>query len=174
MPTELLKLDLGGFDQVTASQAERLARLKDLSPVFEWADLPFRLEVAEQFKTQGAYFENGSQWAPLSPEYARRKPTPPAPFGILYRSGELFRSLSEEGGEHVSVATADSGLYGSTVEYGKYHQTGATWTNKAGVEIRLPQRRILDQTFRWQRFRQQIVRAVIGYVLRGTAPTARG
>lgn len=160
MAVELLKLDLEGIDAMIGSQDDMRRRLEDETPVFEWADLPFRLEMAEQFATQGAYLENGQLWTPLSPEYAARKPAPPEPYGILYRSGALFESLSQDGGDHVRTATATQGTYGTTVDYGQYHQTGTE---------KMPQRRIIRIR---DKFRELVMYAVQKWILTGEPPQA--
>jgi len=158
MATELLKLELDGLQKFDTLTSEMVARAQDLSPAFEAGDEAFRAEMNEQFETQGAYLQGGDTWAPLSPEYAKRKPKPPAPFGILYRSGDLWKSLSEEGGDHVKIVQPDSGTYGSSIPYGKYHQTGGD---------KLPQRKIIIVRTRLKAF---MARAALGWILRGKTP----
>lgn len=157
---ELLKLSLDGIAQWQGRTTAMLARLQDQSPVFEVGDQAFRLEMAKQFETEGGYLQGGVQWAPLNPSYAARKPTPPSPFGILYRTGALFESLARDDRNHVKIIAPDHAVYGSTVPYGKYHQEG-------GVAGRPPRRRIIIVTDRLRRFMQ---RALLNYVVRGRTP----
>lgn len=161
MAAELFTLELDGLPKIKELTADMQSRTEDLSPVFEVGDEAFRTEMDEQFKTEGRYLAGG-QWAPLSPEYAKRKPAPPAPFGILYRSGDLWRSLTAEGGDHIKIVERDAGTYGSSVKYGKYHQKGGG---------RLPQRKIIVVRKRLQAF---MARATLNYILRGKTPGSGG
>ena len=159
---ELLKLSLEGIDEAIGNYSERAARMQDMSPVFEAGDKYFRAEMNEQFKSQGAFLQAGTKWTPLSPEYAKRKLAkygpPPTPFGILYATGALEQSLSQEGGDHIKEITPQSGTYGSSILYGKYHQKGGP---------KLPQRRIIIITKRFQAF---MMDAMWTWILRGKKP----
>ncbi len=157
---EVLHMDLSGLPFWTTLTHDMLTRLQDLSPVFEAGDSWFRAEMDEQFQTQGAYLQGGTEWAPLSPEYAKRKPPPPAPFGILYRSGDLYRSLSVEGGDHIKVIAPQEAAYGSSVPYGKYHQDGTE---------KMPQRKIIILL---NKMRQRFARGALAYIMSGRSPGA--
>lgn len=158
MATELISLDLKGlprWSELTESMHERAS---DLSAVFEAGDEAFRVEMNQQFRTEGEYFL-GKKWAPLSPAYAARKPTPPPPFGILYRSGELWKSLTDESHEdHVKVITPTSGTYGTAIPYAKYHQQGTP---------KMPQRKVIEIR---KRLKAWFMRATIGHILSGKLP----
>ena len=154
---ETISLDVDGI----VRQHERFERMRDcardLTPVWEQVHTAFMLEMDQQFRTQGAYFL-GAEWTPLSPAYARRKPKPPSPFGILYRSGDLYRSLtSEQADGHVKHLTPTDAVMGSSIEYGKYHQSGGG---------KLPQRKILQMR---QEFKRFVFRTTMKYLLTGEA-----
>lgn len=157
---EVLHMDLQGLPFWTTLSHDMLTRSQDLSPVFEAGDSWFRAEMAKQFETQGAYLQGGTEWAPLSVEYAKRKPPPPAPFGILYRSGDLYRSLANEGGKHIKLIAPQEAAYGSSVEYGRYHQSGTE---------KMPQRKIIIVL---NRLRQAFRQASLTYIMTGRSPGA--
>ena len=161
MAEELLTLSLDGLPQWEQLTQDMISRTEDLSEVWETGDEAFRLEMSAQFESQGGYLQDGTQWVPLSFAYAKRKPPPPAPFGILYRSGKLWQSLAKEGGDHVKIVQPESLVVGSSVPYGKYHQTGGG---------KLPQRKIIIVRDALKRL---LMRGIIGYILTGKRPGAR-
>lgn len=159
---ELLKLEISGLTEWAGQTQAMQERLDDMTPVFEAGDEWFRAEMGRQFETQGAYLQNGEMWAPLSPEYAKRKPDPPSPFGILYLTGDLYRSLSNaDDPQHVMQVGKHEGTYGSTVPYGKYHQTGTS---------KMPQRKIIIAR---GALYELFMRAIEGWVIRGRDPRTR-
>lgn len=158
---ELLKVDVSGLQQWSERVAGMQRRLEDLSPVFDAGDEWVRAEIGRQFETQGTYLQNGVEWAPLSPEYAKRKPEPPAPFGILYLTGRLYESFAQENNDHVKVITKDSGTYGSSVSYGKHPQKGTP---------KMPQRKIAIAR---NRLYQLFAKAIAAYSLKGIKPGTR-
>ena len=161
MSEVLFNMDLGeNLKAWTAITENMRARIGDLSPVFEAGDGWFRAEMDEQFKTQGAFLQGGKEWAPLSPEYAKRKPQPPSPFGILYRSGDLYRSLANEGGDHIKVIGKQEGVYGSSVAHGRYHQDGTE---------KMPQRKIIILL---NKMRQRFIRGTFTHIMSGKSPEA--
>jgi phage gpG-like protein len=75
--------------------------------------------VKSEFATEGAF--GGSKWQPLSADYAewKRKHFPGQP--ILVRSGDLKRSLTEDG---VRELRPQYLVFGSDVPYSGFHQRG--------------------------------------------------
>jgi hypothetical protein len=165
---ELMKLSVSEtpipWVQLTGDMA---ARAQDLTPVFEMGDQGFRLEMAEQFRTQGAYLQGGTQWEALSPEYARRKPPPPAPFGILYRSGRGYEALTTENGEHVKVIEPQQAWYGAAVlaEDGRTNYMAVHDQGRG----RMPQRKIIVVR---DRFRKLMVNGLLAWIVGGRRPGA--
>jgi phage gpG-like protein len=157
---EVLHMDLQNITRWTELTQKMQDRMQDLSPIFEAADSWFRGDMKDQFESQGAFLQGGVEWTPLSPEYAKRKPEPPAPFGILYRSGDLYRSLALEGGDHIKQVGTHEGIYGSSVPYGRYHQDG---TGK------MPQRKIIIVL---NKLRQRLARTTLTYLKSGRSPGA--
>ena len=153
-----ITLELEGVDRVAQKLDGVRERLYgDLTPVWEYAHAAFMLEEEAEFKTQGAHF--GQVWEPLSAAYAKRKPQPPPPYGILYRHGRLLNSLvQKDHPDHVMEMGRDYAVFGTRVPYGKWHQQGTD---------RLPQRSFVKVR---ETFRKLMVRALIGYALRGTVP----
>ncbi len=156
-------LDLKGLPSRKDFIEAMAARMADLTPVWDWAHILYLGEVAQQFLTEGQYF-NGSRWAPLNPQYERYKHRvygiPPSPLGILYRTGRGFESLTNESSQdHVYERSATQAVWGSSVEYLQYHQQpNHAWSV-------LPQRRILRLR---NRFKRLIVRGTLAYLLRGS------
>lgn len=160
MPGELLKIDLRGLPEVMSNYHDRLERLNNMEPVFELAHDVFVAEEAQQFKTEGAYLQGGQEWAPLSPAYAKRKPAPPAPFGILYRTGALYGGVTDESDPaHIKEIGPQRAVMGTSVSYGKYHQTGTP---------KMPQRKVISVRDRVKRL---IFRAGRLHILRGLMPS---
>lgn len=172
---ELLHLDLQGIENVRARVAGAAERARDLTPVWDLAHSIFVDEMVDQFTTQGQALL-GTPWVPLNPKYAEKKHRiwgePPAPLGILYRSGELFQSLTDDGHEaHIKVIEPGGAIFGSTIPYGMYHQTGAVIHAQDGSSWHLPQRKIVHMR---ERTKKWILRAAVSYILRGSRFTRQG
>lgn len=133
---ELLRIDLSGIANMKVATEAMIARALDLRPVFEVMHQAWTVEMIEQFATEGSYYM-GEQWAPLSPEYAKRKMRKYGPMPILIATGALVKSLIGEGGEHVKQIGPDHAVFGTSVPYAQYHQGG---TGK------MPKRQIIKVT----------------------------
>lgn len=162
MAGELLNISVRGLAERQADLQAVIGRMEDLTPVWDFVHSAWLGEMTQQFATQGSYID-GEEWAPLNPDYARRKLAHfhvPAPYGILYRTGRLMEALSQSAAEaHVYEARPDSALLGATVPYGKYHQTGTE---------HMPKRRIIGLR---NRFKRTIFRAAATYVTGGKLPS---
>lgn len=172
-----LKLSLDGLGALENRVAAMQERAQDLTPVWGVAHDLFRVEMYGQFESEGKQIL-GSEWQPLSPKYAATKPETPTPFGILYRTGKLYRSLVEENHpNHVKRISASEAVFGTNVTndegapYPVFHQTGATrdFTRKDGTTgtAVLPARPIIG--FR-PAFKQMLTRVMLTYVLSGRTP----
>lgn len=150
-----LTLEIDNLLKVKQRFDEAADRLEDLQPVWKIAHLAFLREMDQQFKTEGKYFM-GAKWAPLSPAYARRKPRPPPPYGILYRTGLMWLSLTDERSpSHIKAMFPKHAYFGSNKSYAHYHQTG--------TDI-MPQRKIIHMR---DGYKRQVIKAAILYALKG-------
>jgi phage gpG-like protein len=125
-----LTLEFFGEVQLDRELERITDRTADLTPV--WDDIIddfLRLET-RQFDTQGVY---SGGWSPLSPAYAARKAREFPGQPILQATGDLMRSLTR--GPAVRIVRPQSVMFGSDVEYGRYHQAGTP---------NMPQRRPVD------------------------------
>ena len=94
--------------------------------------------LRRQFASQGTMSAHG-RWAALSPQYAKWKAKHYPGKPILEATGTMKNDLLSESNE--GVTTAQSMLYGTTIPYALYHQTG---TKTAGGKLKMPARRIFD------------------------------
>lgn len=87
----------------------------------------------KQFETEGEHASGG--WAPLADSTIAAKVAGGFPLDILQRTRRLMLSLTE--GTEDTIEEVDPGgfVFGSEVEYGKFHQTGTKT---------MPQRRPLE------------------------------
>ncbi len=89
-----------------------------------------------QFDTQGGHASG--RWAPLKPETVRAKASKGHDPRILRATEALMNSLSRRGGPGQKLQITPGLLvFGSDVDYGRYHQSGTS---------RMPQRRPLELT----------------------------
>jgi phage gpG-like protein len=97
-------------------------RAKDFRPVFKWAKQEIQKANAANFTSSGLPVGG---WSPLSPRYGAWKAThfPGAP--IMVRTGALFRSLTNLRGAP-NVIGKNFAVFGTDVEYAKFHQYGTT------------------------------------------------
>lgn len=163
MPAVSFTLNLTGLEEKIAYLEAMRERMRDLRPVWNWFHLVYLAEVAQQFLTEGQYFE-GQKWTALNPAYERYKlkhyGIPPSPLGILYRTGRLFSSLTtQDSPDHIFEATETGVIVGSAVEYGLHHQDGS--------ERGLPMRPILSLR---ERMKRDLFRATMIYLMKGRTP----
>jgi phage gpG-like protein len=97
------------------------AALADNSQALEAVAADLRQQIAEQFATQGA--AGGTPWAPLAPSTLLKSHRRLG--GILYSTGALFDSLTDpEAPGHLEQVSAQELLFGSSLPYAMFHQTG--------------------------------------------------
>ena len=79
-----------------------------------------RARLREQFLTEGAAYGQ-AKWLPRK---TRNRHLPSSP--LLIRTGRLYRSLTQEGGENISIWDPETLtlLLGTAVPYAPYHQFG--------------------------------------------------
>ena len=108
-----ITIEVSGMRDVER-RLERLADAAgDLTPAFRDVGEALLNSTRDRFDRQAG--PDGRRWAPLSPEYARRKPRNRDRILTLY--GELHGTLRY-------VATADSVAVGTNEVYGPTHQFG--------------------------------------------------
>ena len=108
-----ITIEVSGMRDVER-RLERLADAAgDLTPAFRDVGEALLNSTRDRFDRQAG--PDGRRWAPLSPEYARRKPRNRDRILTLY--GELQGTLRY-------VATADSVAVGTNEVYGPTHQFG--------------------------------------------------
>lgn len=125
-----LELSLSGDVQVKRKLLRIGDRAIHAKPAFEAiATVLMGIERA-QFESEGRRSSGG--WDELAPSTIEAK----GDSRILFESGALMASLSEDGDENMTnQATDDFLLFGSKLGYAGYHQTGTS---------RMPQRRPLE------------------------------
>lgn len=140
-----------GDVQIDRTLAGLEFRGEDASPAWEWMGDDFTKSEARQFRSQGAYASGG--WPPLSPQYARWKARHYPGKTILRRTDELFRSLTV--GPAIRIIEPEFAVFGSEVDYGRYHQEGSG---------SLPRRRPVELT---ENRRREWVRALQRFLVTG-------
>lgn len=101
-------------DDAIAGLSAMKARAEALQPVFEYARAQLMKANAENFALGG--LPSGSKWKPRSQEY---------PWPLMVRTGKLLASLSSLFGEPNQVDATEA-VFGTKVEYAKFHQYGTT------------------------------------------------
>lgn len=126
-----IRLSFYGDVQLDRTLARFQARAVDARPAFEQISESFLRAERKQFASQGEYGSGG--WRPLSPSYAAWKAKHYPGKGILVRTGELQKSLTE--GPQVKVIEPHLMIIGSAVDHGYYHQRGDGVPQRRPVEI---------------------------------------
>jgi phage gpG-like protein len=125
-------------------------RGQDATPAFERIADDFMGYEKLRFDTDGY-----GTWAPLQPSTIAEKARKGLDPRVLRATGELHRSLTERGDPHQELhITPDFMLFGSNVEYARFHQRGE------GV----PQRRPLGFT---ETQKRDTVRVLQRYLVTG-------
>ncbi len=100
--------------------------VSDMTPAYLAMVADIREATEEQFTSEGKRSSGG--WDKLSPDYEAWKSNQEYdPGTILRATNRLFESLtSEDSEDQILVMEGGSLTFGSSVEYGGYHQTGTT------------------------------------------------
>lgn len=99
------------------------AALDDTEPVWKEYAQWLRIEMREQFDTEGIHLGH-NPWKPLSEKYKKQKDKRFPGAKILEATKTLLKSLTEPGGKNIARWTRDTFEFGTEVDYFKYHQTG--------------------------------------------------
>ena len=132
--------------------SEMLARGDDLSPIFKSMSDRYQKEVAKQFRTEGAW--GGDPWVGLAKSTLKARERKRMGSKILYATGRLENSLTQSTSETINVVTPRMWAYGTSVEYGIYHQSKLP-------RLRLPRRAFLVVT---SSFRLFVVRKIHRFI----------
>lgn len=152
-----LDIDLFGDVQVSRDLLRFAGRIEDASPAFQQIADDLRDLEAQQFETEGGRASGG--WPTLADSTIDRKLHSPDPRvrananTILQATGRMRRSLTDEHDpDHIEIVQPHQLVFGTTVEYARYHQLGE------GV----PRRRELELT---EIDRRQVVRTLQAYMV---------
>lgn len=141
-----LELSLAGDVQLRRSLLRFTTRIEDPRPVFRsiarfWMGLE-----RQQFETEGRFASGG--WQELAPSTIAAKG---GDTSILFRTGDLMASLSEEGDEHMILdINRDLMVFGTSLEYARFHQKGEGVPQRRELELREQDRH--ESINRYQRY----------------------
>jgi phage gpG-like protein len=136
VPTTV-RFEFFGEEQIARTLEGIEDRAEDASEAWEAIADRFVVAQRRQFASEGGYGSGG--WSPLSPRYAAWKARHYPGKGILERTDELRRSLTE--GPEVRIIQPHDAWIGSTVGYGRYHQGGDGVPRRRPVEFPESERR---------------------------------
>ncbi len=134
-----LELEIEGLNETLALFDGVESFMIDFRQLGTWKAVgsEFRKIEAEAFSSEGGS-SKGGKWKALSSPYKAQKLKRWGPVPILTASGKLYRSMTQEGAEgSVYEETAQELTIGSSVPYGRYHQSGTS---------RMPARPPIDLT----------------------------
>lgn len=111
-------------DEVIERELLRFSEhMVNMMPVAEVIMQDIRDSNQEQFDSEGGHASGG--WAPLADSTLAGKIAGGWPVQILHRTLRLRKSLTEIGHpDQIDEALPSGFAFGSTVEYGEYHQRG--------------------------------------------------
>lgn len=125
----VLRFEVAGDQAVEHHLLGIGARAVDMAPVLEVIAERLRLKEADWFASEG----DGS-WAPLAESTVAYKAANNLRPEILRATDDLMRSLTEEGAPgQFSIVTPDALIFGTSIDYARYHRDGA-----GGLPVRNP------------------------------------
>jgi phage gpG-like protein len=128
-----LKLEVFGETELNRTMLRFTQAVEDMRPAFTNIHTDFLHTERAQFSSEGAAGATG-RWAPLADSTVAYKAARGLDPAILVATGALEASLTQSGSEHhIYRVTPDTMFIGSSVDYGKFHQSRAPRT-------RLPRR----------------------------------
>lgn len=120
-----LDLDVYGDEQLERELLRFSAYAGNAQPALRQIAGDMREQIREQFATEGERGSGG--WAPLKDTTLQAKAAAGLDSHILQATHRLIDSLTAEShGDQKLVITDDSLIFGSSVEYGRYHQKGTS------------------------------------------------
>lgn len=147
-----LDVEIFGERQVSRELLRFGDRIEDARPAFRRI-VEHLMDVEQrQFDTQGQYASG--RWAPLKEETIRAKVNRGEDPRILRATEALMHSLTQRGaaGQKLIITPTEM-VFGTTVPYAKFHQTGTS---------RMPQRRPVEHT---ERDRRELVRILQRHIV---------
>lgn len=118
----IIDIDVEGIEETRDDLEDMADRGEDFRPVFRKVADDLAKSWSENFTAQGLLVGG---WKTLDAQYAawKSRNVPGAP--PMIRSGNLFRSISEGRGVAIEI-DKKSAVFGTKVEYAKFHQYGTT------------------------------------------------
>lgn len=118
----MIEVDGGGFDPFVLALDRFRQKLDDVEPVWELAIKWLMIEHAGAFHAQ-KQAGTSDKWAPLSDKYRAYKDRVRPGRKILVFDGDLRDSLTKAD-RGVRVVEPGFMVFGSDIDYAKYHMTG--------------------------------------------------
>lgn len=137
-----LSFEMMNWGPIQKKMRQLTAHLEDIRPLALALDPFVYQHFREWFDSQGE-----GTWEPLSNEYAAWKAAnyPGAP--ILVASGDLRRSLVDQGSKgNVRRIERDSAEWGTDIFYAKFHQMGTGTRNSGDGRGNMPQRLLISHS----------------------------
>lgn len=118
-----VSIEVQGEEKLKVALTNMADAIEDLTPY--WGDVQQEFYKIEKqaFASEGASGQSG-RWAALSPRYAVVKFKRWGAVPILTASGALRDSLTSETSGSIVRKEKDSLTVGSSIPYGRYHQSG--------------------------------------------------
>lgn len=120
---QYIKIKLDGVKTIEKRINGVVGKVKDLKSAFKKIGIDFRETEKKVFSGQGSYGSRSS-WKPLTPKYQEWKNQKYPGRPILQLTGNLKKSLTQKGQNHVELITKNSITLGSSDFKFKYHQKG--------------------------------------------------
>ncbi len=149
-----LDFDIFGEEQLSRDLLRFSAHVGNAQPAFHKIAEDMRLQIEEQFATEGGRGSGG--WKELAESTLRAKLAAGLDPDILQATHALMESLTGTGSDHIEEISDEHLLFGSSVPYGKYHQKGTS---------RMPARKPVDFT---ELDRRGFIRTLQRYFVEGT------
>lgn len=144
----LLELEVAGDVQLRRELLRWKGAVADASPAFDRMIvgggrdfMGLRRLEQRQFQSQGKFASAG--WAPLAPSTVRAKARRGLDPRILHATGDLAASLAGGPGS-IEISQAHQLIFGTSVKYGRFHQSGTSrMKRRRPLELREQDRRAM-------------------------------
>lgn len=119
-----LDLDVYGDQQISRELLRFEHRVDNAQPAWREIAGEIRKQINVQFTTEGQAGSGG--WEALAPSTLASKAAKGLSPAILQATGALLASLTSSGGGNFEEITDSSLTFGSSIPYGKFHQSGTS------------------------------------------------